>query len=104
MHVRRTASWLPGFLLRVFCRLEDTAIHPLAYQCRFWKSFAPFRAPTHMSLIFRSAALALAFTVSNAFAGQEISAKNPAPPEVSPFDKGRMELQIGVTGYHSMMF
>ena len=70
----------------------------------FLEKLRPDRAPTHMSHILRSTALALAFTVSNAFAGQEISAKGPIPPEVTPFDKGRMELQVGVTGHHSMMF
>jgi hypothetical protein len=57
-----------------------------------------------MSPILRSAFPVLALTISTSFAGQEISAKTQVTPEVTPFDKGRMELQIGATGYHSFQF
>jgi hypothetical protein len=57
-----------------------------------------------MSFIPRFTAVALITAVSTSFAGQEISGKTPVAPETSPFDKGRMELQIGAAGFHSIKF
>lgn len=50
----------------------------------------------------RLSALTLALTVSTGFAGHEIAGKSPVIEEVSPFAKGRMELQVGATGYFSV--
>jgi lipid A 3-O-deacylase len=55
-----------------------------------------------MNLISRFSAVALLSTISTSFAGQEIASKNPVVEEVSPFAKGRMELQIGAGAFHSI--
>ena len=59
----------------------------------------------NLSRLHVVAALAFTLTSASALAGQVVVEKNPVEKEPvvveSPFAKGRMELQIGVGGYHS---
>jgi hypothetical protein len=58
----------------------------------------------NLSRLHVVAALAVTLTSASALAGQVVVEKNPVEKEPvvveSPFDKGRIELQIGVGGYH----